>query len=162
MKRTVLSLMLLLGGTSAALAHEGPQTGTVEMRQAERGARLAARFGLDANQTTAVRETMAHFRAQLAPVREDARTTRVALADELKLARPNDGKVAQLTSKLLDDRQAMMKLRGEKQVELQRILRPTQFARLVLLEHGRGMEFWRRQGGRELGGGAPSVTPEAE
>jgi Spy/CpxP family protein refolding chaperone len=119
MRRTLLvAFLTLLGG--AAMANEG------------RFDRLSSRLGLDADSKAKVEATIERYRAQMLPLRKDARRTREALRAELVSGHPNEGRVSSLTTQLQGDRRQLMQVKQQRANELKSELTPSQYARLML------------------------------
>jgi Spy/CpxP family protein refolding chaperone len=145
MKRTMLSLLLLLGSGATALAAPGPRSPEARKEMAEhRFEKLASRLELDATQTAAVRATFEKSRAQATPIWQAQRATRQALKAELAAPQPNEARVKDLTAQLTAGRQQLQSIRAARTAELQQELTPQQFAKMLVAKeggfrHGRGM-----------------------
>jgi Spy/CpxP family protein refolding chaperone len=141
MKRTLLMGLLTLFTAAPLIANAQTPAPTAESRQEMRIDRLAGKLGLDAASQAKLEQTFQKFRAQMAPIRQDARQTRQSLRAELSSAQPDETKVSTLTTRLQGDRQQMQAVAQQRSAELKSELTPSQYAKLVLHAHrfGRGM-----------------------
>src|SRR5215813_11088249 len=119
MRRTLLLACLL--GTAPAFAQPRAEV-------------VAA---LDPAARAKVEQTFNKYRPQLAPLRQDARKTRLALKDELDSRRPDEKKVSVLTTQLQNDRRQLIAISQERSAELKSELTPSQFARLMFARQQR-------------------------
>ncbi len=156
MKRTMLSLVLLLGSGATALASPGPRTEVRKEMGERRFEKLATRLELDANQTAAVRATFQKSRAQAAPIWQAQRATRQALRTELAGPQPNEARVKELTAQLESGRQQLQTIRVARTNELQQELTPQQFAKLLVAREG------HFRGGRGAHHRHPAAAPGVE
>jgi Spy/CpxP family protein refolding chaperone len=120
MKRTLLVALLTLAGS--AMAHES---------------RIDRRLGLDGESKAKVEATIARYRTQMMPLRQDARKTREALRAELVSGHPDEAKVSSLTTQLQGDRRQLAAVKQQRANELKSELTPSQYARLMLGRHHR-------------------------
>jgi Spy/CpxP family protein refolding chaperone len=128
----MVGLLSLFG--ASALAH--PAVAAAPGKRIERRLdQLVGELRLDARQADSFRATFAKYRAQLAPLRQDALQTRRALRGALAAPQPDDRRVAQLTDQLASDRRQMRDVESQRMSDLKEQLTPTQYARLVLERH---------------------------
>jgi Spy/CpxP family protein refolding chaperone len=136
MKRTMLSLLVLLGCGATALAAPGPRAEVRKEMAEQRFEKMAARLQLNQTQTTSVRATFEKSRAQAAPIWQAQRATRQALRAELAEPKPNEARVKELTAQLEAGRVQLQAIRGARTAELQQELTPQQFAKLIMARQG--------------------------
>jgi Spy/CpxP family protein refolding chaperone len=169
MRKMMLPLMMLLASAPAFAQSGGDAGATVsaERRQAfqqkmdERVSALAAKLGLDAAGTAALRQTFTRYQAQLAPLRRDSWQTRKALKQELANPQPDRAKLQQLADELTSNRQKMAAINDQRLADLRSQLTPEQYAKLVASRPmGGRMHHWGRGGHHGHGPGAAPVTPE--
>jgi len=132
MKRTLLMGLLTLFTAAPLLAHAEPVAPAGESREEMRIDRLAGKLGLDAAGEAKLEQTFQKFRSQMAPIRQDLRSTRESLRAELSSAQPDESKVSALTTRLQGDRQQMLAVAQQRSAELKSELTPSQYAKLVL------------------------------
>ena len=144
-KKTMVVAMLGLLGAAPAFAHEGRSPEAQKEWKTERMNRLSEKLGLDAAGEARLQEIFQKFRAQAAPLMQDARATREALKAELASPTPDEAKVSALTGKLQSTRDQMRAIGQQRSEELKAALTPTQYAKLMMGHHRFGRGFHKHE-----------------